>query len=98
MFAFKSYLEACLGYSKEVKDNWLGSMTAYYEDTYGQFKDLTGENKVFTKRKEMMTAGAICKTRGKLPLDISQANRYLIAGVPMIICLSHAPGKSNFSS
>ncbi len=91
MFAYKTYLETCLGYSSEAKNTWLGSMIAYYEDTYGQFEDLTDDNKGFTKCKEMTAASAICETRSKLPLDISQANRYLIAGIPMVICLSHAP-------
>ncbi len=89
-FAYKTYLETCLGYCKEAKETWLSTMILYYQDTAAHFDDLTDANKGFESHRDLVENGVVVETRGKLPLDICQANRYLIPGMPMVISLTHA--------
>ena len=85
-YAYVSYLQALLNYSKEAKESHLTS-ALWYQDTAANFDALTNANAGFQKRKTLVAGSGMIDMIGKLNSDFMNQDRLLINKVGMRIKL-----------
>lgn len=86
-YPYRAYIENLLSFGPAAKRSQLSS-NIWYKDTANQFETITGtNNKGYVSRKAIASESKEFDMMGKLHLDLSFQNRYLLNGVEMKIRL-----------
>jgi hypothetical protein len=89
LFPFRMYLENLINYGNTAKESHQ-TMNLFYKDTPGKMNDLTGLNAGFASRCKFIAKSKSLPMLGRLSIDITAQNKYLINGVSMNVLLSRA--------
>ena len=85
-YPYRSYIETLLSFGKDAKQSQLSSVL-WHRNTSGHFDERANTNVGYTKRKRIAAESKQFEVMGKLHLDLSFQNRYLINEVDLKIRL-----------